>query len=153
MSTPTVARDVKAALVAVCRTLWPDPVETFYGPVGIDEPDDYTEVLDLTFDEGEARMSPQRRRWHDFTVTGRTSCFRGGGTEAQQVATEAALVMVGELADYVQDSGVTPSTQTNLGGTVQWVRLSSFELTEESEDIERGRTASVDWTITGQVLV
>lgn len=152
MSAPTALADAKAALVAACRTLWTDPVVVFYGPCGTDEPDDYAEVLDLAWDEDEARMSPQRRRWHMFTIEGRVSCYRGGGIEAQQVATEAALTMVGQLADYVQDSGTTPSTQTNLGGTVQWVRLTAGELTEEPDDIERGRTATVAWTISGSLL-
>ena len=64
MSAPSAGKAAKAALVTVCRTLWPDPVVVFYGPCGTDEPDDYAEILDITMDEVAegARMSPLRRR-------------------------------------------------------------------------------------------
>lgn len=152
MSSPSAAKAAKAALVTVCRTLWPEPVHVTYGPVGTDEPDDNVEILDVAFTEGEARLSSQRQRWHEFTITGRISSSRGGGEEAQQLATEAALDMLAELADYLQDAGVSGSTQTSLGGVVEWARLSSFELSEESEEIEYGRTAYVDFTVSGRVL-
>ena len=154
MSTAAAAKAAKAALVTACRALWPDPFVVFYGPCGIDEPDDYAEILDITMDEVAegARMSPLRRRWHDFTITGRITTYRGGAEEVQQTVTEAALDYLGELEDYVQDPGVTASTQTSLGGTVQWGRVSSWSTTEEDEDIEDGRKTTVDFTIDGQLL-
>lgn len=153
MSAPTAAIAAKSALVAACRTLWPDPVAVFYGPCGTDEPDDYAEVLDVSFtDRDEARMGTARARWWDFTITGRISTYAGGGTEVQQTVTERALTMLGELADYCQDSGTVPSTQTSLGGAVQWARVTEFDLTEEAEDIETGRQAYLDFTVAGRVL-
>ena len=154
MSTPSAALAAKAALVAACRTLWPDPFVVFYGPCGIDEPDDYAEILDIAMDEVTegARMAPARRRWHDFTITGRIATFSGGAEEIQQTVTERALTYLGELADYLQDTGVTASTQTSLGGTVQWARLTTWEAVEEDEDIEDGRKTTVDFTIAGQLL-
>lgn len=152
MSAPGAAKAVKSALVTVCRTLWPDPVKVTYGPIGIDEPDDTVEILDVSFAEGEPRLGTLRRRWHDFTLTGRLATYRGGGEEAQLVATEAALDMLAELADYLQDSGTSPSTQTSLGNVVQWARLSSFDVTEEAEEIEHGRQTYIDFAITGQVV-
>lgn len=152
MSSPGAAKAVKAALVTACQTLWTDPFVVFYGPVGVDEPNDYAEILDVTFDEGAPRLASLRRRWHDFTVTGRLTTYRGGGEEVQQTVTEAALTYLGQLADYLQDSGTVPSVKTNLGGTVQWARLSSFSLTEEDEDIADGRKAYIDFTVTGEVV-
>lgn len=152
MSSPSAAKAVKAALVAACQTLWPDPFVVFYGPVGIDEPDDYAEILDVTFDEGAPRLGAPRRRWHDFTVTGRLTTYQGGGEEVQRAVTEAALDYLAALADYLQDSGASPSTHTNLGGTVHWARLSSFALTEEDEDIADGRKTYIDFTVTGEVV-
>lgn len=151
MSSPSAAKAVKAALVAACQSLWPDPFVVFYGPVGIDEPDDYAEILDVTFDEGAPLMGTPRRRWHAFTITGRLTTYRGGGEEVQQAVTEAALDYLGELADYLQDPGTVPSTRTNLGGTVHWARLSSFALTEEDEDIADGRKTYIDFTVSGEV--
>lgn len=152
MSSPSAAKAAKAALVSVCRILWPEPVHVTYGPVGTNEPDDNVEILDVAFTEAEARQSPQRRRWHEFTITGRISTFRGGGEEAQQAASEDALDMLDQLADYLQDAGVSGSTQTSLGGTVEWARLSAFDLAEEEEDIEYGRQAYLEFTVSGRVL-
>jgi len=152
MSSPAAAAAAKAALVTVCTTLWPDPVVVFYGPCGTDEPDDYAEILDVSFTEGEPRLSPLRKRWHDFTITGRLSVYRGGGTEIQQTVTERATTLLDQLGDYLQDSGTSPSTQTSLGNVVQWARLSSFDITEEAEDIENGRTTTIDFAITGEVV-
>lgn len=151
MSSPSAAKAVKAALVAACQTLWPDPFVVFYGPVGVDEPDDYAEILDVSFDEGAPRMGTARSRWHDFTITGRLTTFQGGGEEVQQLVTEAALDYLSELADYLQDSGTVPSTRTNLGGAVHWARLSSFTVTEEDEDLADGRKAYIDFTVIGEV--
>ena len=152
MSAPSAASAAKASLVTICRTLWPDPVRVSYGPVGIDEVDDNAEILDVSFIEGEAYLSPLRRRWHDFTITGRISTYRGGGDDVQQTVTERALTMLGQLADYVQDSGVSPSTKVSLGDTVQWARVTDFDVTEEAEDIENGRQAYIDFTVSGRVL-
>lgn len=152
MSAPSAGKAAKAALVTVCRTLWPDPVVVFYGPCGTDEPDDYAEILDVTFEEGAPRMAPLRKRWHAFTITGRLNVYDGGGTEVQQTVTERALDMLAELADYLQDTGTSPSTQTSLGTVVQWARLSSFEVVEESEEIELGRTTTIDFAVTGEVV-
>ncbi len=152
MSAPSAGKAAKAALVTVCRTLWPDPVVVFYGPCGTDEPDDYAEILDVTFEEGAPRMAPLRKRWHAFSITGRLNVYDGGGTEVQQTVTERALDMLAELADYLQDTGTSPSTQTSLGTVVQWARLSSFEVVEESEEIELGRTTTIDFAVTGEVV-
>lgn len=152
MSSPSAAKAAKSALVVVCQTLWPDPVVVFYGPVGIDEPDDYAEILDVSFQEGVPRLGSGRKRWHEFTITGRLTTYRGGGEEVQQATTEAALDYLGLLADYLQDSGASPSTHTSLGSVVQWARLSSFDLTEEDEDVEDGRKTYIDFEVTGEVV-
>lgn len=152
MSSPSAAKAAKAGLVAVCRTVWPSPVEVFYGPVGVYEADDYAEILDVSFNEGVPRLSPLRKRWHEFTITGRLTSARGGGDEVQQLTTEACLDLLGLLADYLQDSGTSPSTKTSLGNVVQWARLSSFDVTEDDEDIEDGRKTYIDFVVTGEVV-
>lgn len=153
MSAPGTLKAAKAALVDTLRALpeWAD-VAVFYGPCGIDEPDDYCEILDASLVEDRARMGTLRRRWHNFAITGRLSCFYGGDDQVQQDATERALDLLSALADYLQDSGAAPSTQTSLGGVVQWARLTTLDMTEEPEEIDRGRTAYVDFTISGQFV-
>lgn len=152
MSTPSTAKAIKAALVTDCQALWPDPFVVFYGPVGIYEPDDYAEILDVSLSEGAPRLGSGRKRWHEFTVTGRLTTYRGGDETVQQTVTEAALDYLAQLADWLQDSGTVPSTHTNLGGIVHWARLSSFDLTEEDEDIEDGRKTYIDFEVTGEVV-
>jgi hypothetical protein len=152
MNSPSAAKAAKAALVSVCQTLWPDPALVTYGPVGAFEPDEYAEILDVSFEEGAPRMGSARRRWHSFTITGRLTVYRGGDESVQQECTETALDMLGELADYLQDPGTVPSTHTSLSAAVQWARLSSFDLAEEDEDIEDGRKTYVDFEVTGEVV-
>lgn len=152
MSAPSTAKAIKANLVEICRTLWPDPVKVVYGPVGSDDPDDIVEILAVSFTEGKARQSPLRKRWYSFAVTGRITTFQGGGEEIQQTVTERGLDMLAELADYLQDSGTVPSTQINLGNVVQWARLSFGEAVEEEEDIEDGRKTVIDFLVTGEFV-
>lgn len=152
MSAASVLKAAKSALFAASTTLLPDVVVT-YGPAfdaaGID---DLLEIRDASFSENEARLSTQRRRWFDFTIDGRVVCSRGGGEEVQQTVTEAALDIVGAVADYLQDAGTAGSSQVTLGGVVEWARVSSSEITEEDEDIERGRTTYIDFTVSGQFV-
>lgn len=151
MSAPGTLKAAKAALVDTLRALpeWAE-VAVFYGPCGIDEPDDYCEIRDATFTEADALQSPQRRRWYDFEIDGWLSCFFGGDDQVQQDATERALDLLSALADYLQDAGTVGSQQTSLGGVVQWARLDSAAVSEEDEDIARGRTTTVEFTVTGR---
>ena len=155
MSAPATLKAAKAALVDVLRGLpaWSDVV-VFYGPCGIDEPDDYCEIRDASFSEreGEARQSSQRRRWYDFTIDGWLSCFYGGDDLVQQAATERALDLLSALSDYLQDAGTVGSQQTSLGGVVEWARLSDATVSDEDEDIARGRTTTAEFTVSGRFL-
>jgi hypothetical protein len=158
MSAPGAAKAAKVALVTVCTTLWPQPALVTYGPVGTYDAEDTVEVLDVMFTPGAGRMAPLRKRWWSFSVMGRIAVRRGGGIEVQQLCTETALDMLGELADYLQDSGVSGSAQNTLGGTVHWSRVSSFTVHEPDDDevadggLADGRYAFVDFTVSGEVV-
>ncbi len=154
MSAPTALLAAKAGLAAACTTLFPD-ADVVNGPADDDYgPEQLVEIRDGSFSEvdGKARMSNQRRRWFDFSIDVRFVISSGGGEDVQADVTTTALTMTGQLADYLQDAGVSASTQTSLGGAVQWARLSSVDFTEEDEDIENGRTTTVEATVTGQFL-
>ena len=151
MSAPSATNSLKANVVAAYAALFPQPVQVTYGPEGTYAADDIVEVLDIIVQEGEGPQSPLRRRNHDFLLTGVISCYRGGGTEVQQTVTERALVMLGQIADYHQDSGASPSTQVTLGNAVLWARLSSFELHEEDQDIAIGRNTAIEFTVSGRI--
>ena len=151
MSSASAAKALKAAIVTAYTGLFPQPVLVTYGPEGTYQADDIVEVLGVTMTEGEGPMSPQRHRDHNFAVDGIINCYRGGGTEVQQIVTERALDMLASIADYHQDSGTVGSTQLTLGGSVLWSRLATFEVAEEDEEIALGRTTVVGFTITGRI--
>lgn len=151
MSAASAASALKAALVTASDALFGSSVIVAYGPTGIEDLVDIIEWLNVAVDEGPSLGSPQRRRHHEFTATGKITCGQGGTSEVQQTVTERALAMLDTLTDYLQDSGVSPSTNVTLSGVVDWARVASFEMTEEAEEIEVGRTTYVDFTVTGQI--
>lgn len=155
MSASSKLRDAKAALLGVCAALYPDADGVAYGPADdYDGPEFLVEIRDASWSdrEGEARQSPQRRRWYDFTIDLVLTVSSGGGEDVQREVTEAAMDAIGLLEDYLQDTGVVGSTQTSLGGVVEWARVTGAEFTDEDDDIERGRTTTALATVSGRFL-
>ena len=76
--------------------------------------------------------------------------YRGGGVEVQQLTTEKAYDYLNTLAAYLRDSGVLPSTQITLGGSVRDARVISHEMHEEDGtdvDISDGCRTTVTFTV------
>ena len=119
--------------------------------------DELVQILDTAFTAtNKAPMSPLRRRDYIFTIAGEISVSYGGGQEIQQEVTERALWYLGEVSDYLQDAGVSPSTQINLGGAVQWARVTDAVIHEadglnDDDDITGGRTTTIAFAITGLI--
>lgn len=155
MSASAKLKAAKAALLTVCTALYPSADRVVYGPASDrNGPDFLVEIRDSSWSdrEGEARQSPQRRRWYDFTIDLVVIVSSGGGEEVQQDVTQAAMDAVGLLEDYLQDAGVVGSTQTSLGGVVEWARVTDAEFTDEDDDIQRGRTTTATATVSGRFL-
>jgi hypothetical protein len=95
-------------------------------------------------------MSSLRAR--EETLNATVEIYVGSGDTDQQTVTERAYTLLGVLDDYLQDPGVTGSTQTTLGGAVRHAWLSSHELTEtdDPEDLTRGRFARITATVTAR---
>lgn len=157
MSAASAVAAAKANLVSALTTRWSaqDVLVTYGAPV--DEPDELVQIGDTAFAAtGKAPMSPLRKRDYMFTITGIISVSYGGGLEVQQQVTERALWLLGDVSDYLQDSGTSPSTQVSLGGAVLWARVTDAVIHEadglsDDDDISDGRTTSVDFTITGLI--
>lgn len=157
MSAASAVSLAKRNLVAALTTRWAsEPVLVSYGAT-VDEPDELVQILDTGFSATDrAPMSPLRKRDYLFTIAGEISVSYGGGQEIQQTVTERALWFLGDVSDYLQDSGTSPSTQVSLGGAVLWARVTdalvheSHGLTDE-DDITDGRTTTVAFTITGLI--
>lgn len=152
MSSASAAKALKTNFVASLTTLLSAPIQVVYGPAGTYQADDVVELTDVTMTEGQgAGQSPLRRRNYTFALTGIVSCYRGGDDAEQSLATGACLDILAAIADWLQDSGTVPSTHVNLGGAVEWARLTSWELHEEDEDIEAGRTTAALFTVSGLI--
>lgn len=157
MSAASAVAGAKANLVAALQARWAaQPVLVTYG-APVDEPDELVQIGDTGFAAtGKAPLSPLRRRDYMFTIEGIVSVSYGGGLEVQQEVTERALWFVGDLSDYLQDSGTSPSTQLSLGGAVLWARVTNAVIHEsdgltDEDDITDGRTTAVAFTITGLI--
>lgn len=157
MSAATALATAKANLVTALTARWADePVTITYGAT-VDEPDELVQILDAAFLATEkAPLSPLRRRDYLFTILGLVSVSYGGGQEIQQAVTERALWYLGDVSDYLQDAGTSPSTQITLGGAVQWARITAAEVHEsdgltDDDDIADGRTTTIAFTITGLI--
>lgn len=157
MSAATAVASAKANLVSALTARWStEPVAVTYGAT-VDEPDELVQILDTAFTAtNKAPMSPLRRRDYIFTIAGEISVSYGGGQEIQQEVTERALWYLGEVSDYLQDAGVSPSTQITLGGAVQWARVTDAVIHEadglnDDDDITGGRTTTIAFAITGLI--
>ncbi len=157
MSAASAVSLAKRNLVSALTARWTaeDVLVTYGSPV--DEPDELVQIGDVAFTATEkAPMSPLRRRDYMFTISGIVTVSYGGGLEVQQAVTERALWFIGDISDYLQDSGTTSSTQISLGGAVQWARVTDAVVHEadgltDDDDITDGRTTAVGFTITGLI--
>jgi len=120
------APQVKAAVVALAGSVWPDAA-TYYGPPGIDMPRHVVSV-------GNARSTEITRPTNGGTRASRNEIFAldvilsvyvpGDHTE-QQAATEEAFTMMAALDDYLRIFG-----NQKLGGICRDSWISGWELAE-----------------------
>lgn len=143
----------KAALFTACQTLYPVPALVTYGHPGNASANDMIALMNVTSEQEVGPLSPQRRREETLTCDVVISCWRGGAD--QQTVTEAAYALLASLEDYLQDTGVTASTQITLGGAVRDARVTSHELaeTEDPDDMALGRLAEITATVTARVRI
>lgn len=143
----------KAALVSVCRTLFPEPAYVSYGHPGTVRRDDMVAVMNVTSEQEIATMSAQRRREETLTVEVVFSYWAGGSD--QQAVTERAYAALAELEDYLQDSGTIASLQITVGGTVRDCMVTGHVL-EEADDpdlLATGRLADITATVQARVRI
>lgn len=140
---------VKAAVVELSGTLWPDAA-TYYGPPGIDMPRQVVSVgnakaTDITRPtNGGARAS----RNEVFTLDVILSVYVPGDHTQQQEATEEAFSMMATLDDYLRVWG-----NQKLGGICRdsWVsgwELNEAKATDPNSQTVIGRFADLAVTLT-----
>jgi hypothetical protein len=144
MST-SAAKDLKAALYAACQSLYAAPVQVAFGHPGLNLEDDVVSVGRVWSSQEMATMGAGRARdeelWCDVTF----SCYRGGGVEAEQIASDAAFALLASLETYCR------LTDTTLGGVMRWTALADLtcEGSTDPEVLAAGRVVEIVATFHG----
>ena len=146
---PSKAPLVKAALLTVCQNLYAQPVQVAYGHPGTDLEDDIVSVAGARSTQELATLATTRPREETLEVDVVFSCFRGGGPESQQVATERAYALLGQLEDHLK------TTDYTLSGTARLARVTSHDLVESDDPdlLALGRISEITAVVTVQVRI
>ena len=143
MPTGSAIPGAKAALVTLLTGLFPG-AQVSYGLPGT-----YMQADIIVVGNGSARseqqvMGTSRPRREEATIEVTFSCFRGGGQESQQEATEAAFALAGVFADHFRTQG-----NETLSGACSNAWVTGYDLFEDDdpEVLERGRLATVTATL------
>lgn len=150
----------KAALFTACTSLFGSlqttsgdyTVTVFYGwPTSYS--DEMVVLGDVSSERADPLMGPLRRREETLTAQVQFLCTIGGTD--QQTITERAFYLVGLLEAYLQDSGVSASTQITLGGVVRecWVTALDLVETADEDDAAVARTADITVELTARVHI
>jgi len=140
---------VKAALFALCQTLYPAPIQVAYGHPGTDLESDIVSVGSVRATQKIATMSPQRNREETISVDVVFSSFAGGGPEVQQTVTERAYALCALLENYLQ------TTDYTLSGTARLARVTGADLYEsdDAELLALGRLSELTATVHVEVRI
>ncbi len=140
---------VKAALLTVCQSLYAQPIQVAYGHPGTDLEDDIVSIQGARSSQDIATLATTRPREETVDIDVVFSCFRGGGPEVQQVATERAYALLGLLEDYLK------TTDYTLSGTARLARVTSHDLMESDDPdlLALGRISEVTAVVTAQVRI
>lgn len=152
MASSTAAPDFKQAMVAAAHTLWDetDPdVQIAFGHPGKTQADDIVAFGRLTSEQEPSAMAPTRPRTERLTLDVVFSVYRAGGPEMEQVASDRAYALLGQLEEHVR------LTDTTLGGTVQFCFLTAHESTGSTDEqtLSRGRLIETTAVFTAQARI
>lgn len=144
---PFAAGPVKDALHTLLGALVGPGTLVSYGPPGTHQPPDIVAVMGQRQSLAVGPMSPQRRQDETVETDVVVSCFRSGGPEAQQVATEAAYALGSLILDHFKSA-----PNETLGGACREARVTAGELVESvaapmSGAGVAGRTADLTLTV------
>jgi hypothetical protein len=128
----------------VLPTLFPPPAQVTYGLPGSFEGNDMVTVGNARVTCETPVMGSARRVEEGIELSVMISCYRAGGPEAQQQATEAAYAMYSTFRDHFRATG-----NETLGGACREARVTSHELIEDDDpdDITNGRLSQIEITL------
>ena len=118
------------------------------GP-GFDNWDDWVSVAALRAAQESGPLGTSRPRNEDIALTVWIGCYRAGGPEAEQEASDAAYAILQAIDHY------TRQTDTTVGGTVWWCFLATHESNGVTPDelLEHGRTIEIEATFTARARI
>jgi hypothetical protein len=148
----TRAAAYKQAWVDAAHQLWDTArpeVQIAYGHPGVTQNDDIVAFEAVTSQQDPATLGTNRSREEVLTITVTISTWRPGGPDQEQVASDAAYALLGDLENHVR------KTDTTLGGVVR-----SCFLTQHTSDgatdpdiLALGRLIVVAATFTAAVRI
>lgn len=140
----TIAADFKNNFYAAVRDLMAAGPDTAYvlvafGQPGTFDPDDIVSIARVSEQQTEATISTNRTRNETITLEVLISCYRGGGPEMEQVASDRAYQLLRMIETQVR------VTDTTVGGTCWWCFLQSHESAGATDPalIDQGRTIEI----------
>lgn len=143
MSATTVANDFKTAFFEAVRDLMandsatPHVLVSFGAPASL-EPEDVIGIMAISSEQNVATLG-NRSREEMLTLEVLVSCFRGGGGDMEQIASDRAYLLLGMIEQYAR------LTDTTFGGTVRQCFLTGHESLGHTlpEFLERGRVIEI----------
>lgn len=151
-SSATAAREYKAAfLAAVQSVVDTDTVLVTFGHPGsqMENWPDAISLADVDAQQAPGPISTNRSRNEDLTLTVWISCWRKGGPEQEEVASDAAYELLEAIDHQVR------VTDTTLGDTVWWCFLTAHKSAGVTPDalLDSGRTIEIEATFTARVRI
>ncbi len=151
MDSATAAHSVKAAFVDVAVNVLPAGTLVTFGHPGpqIKNYQDAVSFARVDVTQSPATLGTNRAREEILQLTVVVSCWRPGGPEVEQVASEAAYGLLRTLERHVR------MTDTTLGGLCRWCFLASHSSEGETRPdlIVNGRTIEIEAVFEARVRV
>lgn len=152
VNTSSVAGAFKDAFVAIAETIWvpaTSAVLVSFGHPGQSQPDDIVGFLDVRTEQDFATLGTARERNEIIQLDVLVSCYRGGGPEAEKVASDRAYELLGLLEASVRTTNIT------VGGTVMecWLISTDSSGRTDPNEIANGRTIEVTATFQARARI
>ena len=140
----------KLALYNALAGIFTAPTVVTYGHHGVESSTELVMIRDVSTEVEPGPLATARSRWE--LIEAEVVVYVGSGEPDQRTVTERALDLAALIDDYLQDAGVTGSSQVNLGGAVIFARVTGTRLeeTDDPDDLARGRFARVTVTISAR---
>lgn len=114
MGAVSAAPAFKDAFVTAARTIWSETdVQVSFGHPGQVQADDLVAFMGCVSEQEPATYGTRRQREETLLLDVVVSVYRGGGSDVEQVASDRAYELLGQLEQYVR------VTDTELGGVVR----------------------------------